>query len=666
MEKHKVVFLTYNKEIIVEDGANLLQAALEAGVHINASCGGEGVCGKCRVLIEQGEVEGGYTLKLGQKDFDKGYRQACLSHVKSDLAVRILTESVIDASVLNILVVPRRTARDQEMDLNEIKEGGMFVLPVEKKYLELPRPSAQNNVSDVTRITNDLELNHSEHQLEVDFSVFRKIPNILREQDFKVTVTLARPINEKNRTRIINVQPGKRSNNYAIAIDVGTTTIYGQLVDLLTGAAIAQHGDFNGQISYGEDVISRIIYAEKPEGLEKLHDVVIKTINDIIERIVKRAKIESGEISAVTFAGNTTMAQLLLKITPWSIRRAPYIPTSTFYPSVRAVDLGLKVGGHVPALVFPNVSSYVGGDIVAGVIGSGMHRADELTLFMDIGTNAEIVVGNKDWLICAACSAGPAFEGGGIEHGMRATKGAIEDFSMDPISLEPMNITIGHVRPKGICGSGLITIVATLFEMGLIDQGGKFNRELKSPRLRENEGIYEYVLARAEETRIDRDVVLTELDIENFIRAKGAMYAGCITLLNEVGLNIQQLDRIILAGGFGGHIDLDKAMAIGLLPETDPEKVMFMGNGSLMGARMCLLSNRIRKEVVEVTKSMTNLELSETGSYMDNYMAALFLPCTDLNLFPRLKSRLDARSALQKSPCAAGIHKSAEVPETKR
>jgi uncharacterized 2Fe-2S/4Fe-4S cluster protein (DUF4445 family) len=229
-----------------------------------------------------------------------------------------------------------------------------------------------------------------------------------------------------------------------------------------------------------------------------------------------------------------------------------------------------------------------------------------------------------------------------------------------------MNITIGHVRPKGICGSGLITIVATLFEMGLIDQGGKFNRELKSPRLRENEGIYEYVLARAEETRIDRDVVLTELDIENFIRAKGAMYAGCITLLNEVGLNIQQLDRIILAGGFGGHIDLDKAMAIGLLPETDPEKVMFMGNGSLMGARMCLLSNRIRKEVVEVTKSMTNLELSETGSYMDNYMAALFLPCTDLNLFPRLKSRLDARSALQKSPCAAGIHKSAEVPETKR
>jgi len=591
MEKHKVVFLPYNKEIIVKDGANLLQAALEAGVHINASCGGEGVCGKCRVLIEQGKVEGGNTLKLGRKDFDKGYRQACLSHVKSDLAVRILTESVIDASVLNILVVPRRTARDQKMDLNEIKEGGMFVLPVEKKYLELPKPSAQNNVSDVIRIINDLELNHSEHHL-----------------------------------------------------------IYGQLVDLSTGAAIAQHGDFNGQISYGEDVISRIIYAEKPGGLEKLHDVVIKTINNIIERIVKSAKIESGEISAVTLAGNTTMAQLLLKINPWSIRRAPYIPTSTFYPFVRAVNLGLKVGDHVPALVFPNISSYVGGDIVAGVIGSGMHRTDELTLFMDIGTNAEIVIGNKDWLVCAACSAGPAFEGGGIEHGMRATKGAIEDFSMDPISLEPMNITIGHVRPKGMCGSGLITIVATLFEMGVVDQGGKFNRELKSPRLRENDGVYEYVLARAEETQIDRDVVLTELDIDNFIRAKGAMYAGCITLLKEVGLDIQQLDRIILAGGFGEHINLDKAMAIGLLPETDPEKVIFMGNGSLVGARMCLLSNRIRKEVVEVTKSMTNLELSETGSYMDNYMAALFLPCTDLNLFPRLKSRLDARSALHKNP----------------
>jgi uncharacterized 2Fe-2S/4Fe-4S cluster protein (DUF4445 family) len=284
----------------------------------------------------------------------------------------------------------------------------------------------------------------------------------------------------------------------------------------------------------------------------------------------------------------------------------------------------------------------VGGDIVAGVMGSGMYRTEELTLFMDIGTNAEIVIGNKDWLACAACSAGPAFEGGGITFGMRATKGAIEDFSIDPHTLEPMNITIGNVTPKGICGSGLIIIVATLFELGVINHAGKFNRDLNTQRIRQTEGIWEYVLAWKNETQIQRDVVLTEPDIDNLIRAKGALYSGCMTMLEAVGLRIQDVDRIFLAGGFGSYVDLEKAITIGLLPEIDTDKVVFIGNGSLMGAKMSSLTNRIRKDVVEVTKKMTNFELSETPSYMDNYVAALFLPHTDLEHFPKLKSRLDA------------------------
>jgi uncharacterized 2Fe-2S/4Fe-4S cluster protein (DUF4445 family) len=289
----------------------------------------------------------------------------------------------------------------------------------------------------------------------------------------------------------------------------------------------------------------------------------------------------------------------------------------------------------------------VGGDIVAGVMGSGMYMADPLTLYMDIGTNAEIVIGNKDWLVCAACSAGPAFEGGGITFGMRATKGAIEDFSIHPVTLEPMNITIGHVRPKGICGSGLITIVATLFEMGVLDNRGKYNRDLKTPRIRERDGVYEYILAWASESQVDRDVVLTEPDIDNLIRAKGAMYSGCQTLLEEVGLHMEDIDHIILAGGFGSYVDLEKAMTIGLLPETDPDKVTFIGNGSLMGARMSSLTNRIRLDVASVRRKMTNFELSETRSYMDHYVAALFLPHTDINRFPKLKTRLEARRAFQ-------------------
>ncbi|HSO67875.1 MAG TPA: ASKHA domain-containing protein, partial [Desulfatirhabdiaceae bacterium] len=308
-----------------------------------------------------------------------------------------------------------------------------------------------------------------------------------------------------------------------------------------------------------------------------------------------------------------------------------------------------ELGDHVTALVYPQISSYVGGDIVSGVIGSGMYRTDELTLYLDIGTNAELVIGNKDWLACAACSAGPAFEGGGITFGMRATKGAIEDFSIDPVSLEPMNITIGNVRPKGICGSGLIIMVATLFELGVIDSKGKFNRDLKTPRIREIDGIYEYVLAWASETQIDRDLVLTEPDIDNLIRAKGAIFSGCMTLLEEVGLTVDDVQRIILAGGFGSYVDLEKAMTIGLLPEMDPSKVTFVGNGSLMGARMSSLTNRIRLDVVDVTRKMTNFELSETHSYMDNYIAALFLPHTNINKFPRLKARLDVRNRRQKS-----------------
>jgi uncharacterized 2Fe-2S/4Fe-4S cluster protein (DUF4445 family) len=319
------------------------------------------------------------------------------------------------------------------------------------------------------------------------------------------------------------------------------------------------------------------------------------------------------------------------------------VPASTLYPPIRAVDLGIELPDHTTALVYPSISSFVGGDIVAGVMGSGLYRSDELTLYIDIGTNAEIVIGNREWLACAACSAGPAFEGGGIQFGMRAAKGAIEDFSIDPLTLEPMNLTIGHVRPSGICGSGLINIVANLFEAGVIDNAGKFDRDRKSPRIRERDGAFEYVLAWKEVAQIDRDIVLSEVDIGNLIRAKGAIYSGCQTLIDEVGLKISDLDRIILAGGFGSHVDLEKAMTIGLLPEISPDKITYIGNGSLMGARMSALTNRIRKDVVEVLKKMTNFELSETHSFMDHYVAALFLPHTDLDLFPKLKARMEAR-----------------------
>lgn len=643
-QSYTIQFLPHNREIKAAGGTSLLRAAMDAGVHINASCGGEGVCGKCRVIVESGEVAGGLSEQISPADRAKGYRLACRSVITADGVIRVPVESAIDASVLSRSHVPRSTARIQQMDLNDLKEQGLFLPPVEKIYLELPEPDNQDHLPDVTRLVSHLKLHHNEHRLTVSLPVIRKIPDVLRKDGFRVTATLARPVMESGKTEIINVQPGDTSqHNVAIAMDIGTTTIYGQLIDLKSGAVLSEQGDFNGQISYGEDVISRIVFAEKEGGLERLHTVVTETINTIIDKIVRRAKVDPDDIAAITLAGNTTMTQLLLTVNPRYIRRSPYVPASTLYPPIRAVDLGLDLRDHVTALVYPAVSSYVGGDIVAGVMGSGMYLDDRLTLFMDIGTNAEIVIGNRDWLACAACSAGPAFEGGGIKFGMRAAKGAIEDFSLDAVTWEPMLMTIGNVRPKGICGSGLIIMTAVMFELGLMDNLGKFNRDLPTRRLRQDNGVWEYVLAWADETQIGRDVTLTEIDIENLIRAKGAIYSGCLTLLTEVGMGLPDLDRIILAGGFGSYVDLEKAMTIGLLPEIEPHKVTFIGNSSLLGAKMSSLTNRIRKDVVKVTRSMTNFELSETPSYMDNYVAALFLPHTDVNQFPRLKERMRQR-----------------------
>jgi uncharacterized 2Fe-2S/4Fe-4S cluster protein (DUF4445 family) len=428
--------------------------------------------------------------------------------------------------------------------------------------------------------------------------------------------------------------------SYGLAFDIGTTTVYGSLVDRQTGKLLARKADYNGQISYGEDVISRIVYAEKPKGLQLMHELVINTINSLIDKLLKGNDIERDEITSITLSGNTAMTHLLLGLEPHNIRRAPYVPVSTFFPPIRARDIDLNLPLRAVALVYPSISSYVGGDIIAGVMGSGMYTTDLVTLYIDIGTNAEIVIGNRDWLVCAACSAGPAFEGGGITHGMRAAAGAIEDFSLNPATYEPMNITLNNKPPIGICGSGLLVIVATLFEYGVIDRQGKFNRDLDTPRIREGRSGYEYVLTWEEEAGGDSDIVINEVDIENFIRAKAAIYAGCKTLVEGVGLQITDLEQIILAGAFGSFIDLDSAMTVGLLPEVDPERILYVGNGSLLGSWMSEMSNHIRRDVVEVVKNMTSFELSEVTNFKDQYIASLFLPHTDVSLFPETNARL--------------------------
>ncbi|MFC1524577.1 ASKHA domain-containing protein [Thermodesulfobacteriota bacterium] len=658
-ENFRVTFLPSGRSVEVRPGESLLKAARAAGIHINASCGGSSVCGKCKIILQEGEITGGVSEKITAADQEQGFRQACTSSISGDVTILIPSESKLGQGGFATEVPIRNQARMHVYNIEELRRESIFIPPVEKLCLELPPPTTHEHMPDAGRILQGLNNQYNEQGLIISLAVLRKIPKILRDQDFLVTVTLARPVNRKAKTHMMNIQPGNWTlRNYGLAFDIGTTTVYGILLDLHTGNVLARAGEYNGQLSYGEDVISRIIFAEKDDGLDIMHRRVIDTINSIIDTLLiqaappdksARGKIQRDEITSITIAGNTTMTHLLLSLEPGNIRRSPYVPVTTFLPPIRAADLDINLPLHAIALAYPSISSYVGGDIVAGVMGSGMYRTEKLTLYIDIGTNAEIVIGNKEWLVCAACSAGPAFEGGGITHGMRAADGAIEDFSLNPDTLEPMNITIGNQPPMGICGSGLLIIVATLFENSVIDPSGRFNRSLSHPRIREGRSGYEYVLSFSEEAGGDHDIVINEVDIENFIRAKAAIYAGVKTLVEEVGLTITDLEQIILAGAFGSYIDLDAAMSVGLLPEVDPERILYVGNGSLMGAWMSQLSNHIRQDVVNVVRRMTGFELSEVSGFKDQYIASLFLPHTDLSLFPNVQTRLDAPSVTQSS-----------------
>jgi uncharacterized 2Fe-2S/4Fe-4S cluster protein (DUF4445 family) len=638
---YQVKFLPSNRMVEVESGFSVIKAARLAGVHINASCGGSGVCGKCRVILESGSVKGGRSEKLTDAEYDQGYRQACIATVENNATIRVTAESELKTGAVPTEVPVRHQARMHVFNIEDLKQQNVFVPPIEKRVLHLTAPTHDDNMCDAGRVIQGLKNEHNERQMITTLPVLKKMRSALREKDFVVTVTLSRAVSKGGKTHIVNIEPGDVTHrNYGLAFDIGTTTVHGVLVDHQTGKLLSRRADYNAQISYGEDVISRIIQAEKPKGQQLMQELVTNTINGLIAKLLLKNDVRRDEITSITLAGNTTMTHLLLGLEPHNIRRAPYVPISTFFPPIRARDIGLELPLRAVALVYPSISSYVGGDIVAGVMGSGMYRTEKVTLYVDIGTNAEIVIGNSDWLVCAACSAGPAFEGGGITHGMRAAAGAIEDFSLNPATYEPMNITIGNKPAIGICGSGLLVIVATLFEYGVIDRRGKFNRNLETPRIREGRSGYEYVLTWEEEAGGDSDIVINEVDIENFIRAKAAIYAGCKTLIEGVGLQVTDLEQIILAGAFGSYIDLDSAMTIGLLPEIAPEKIVYVGNGSLLGSWMSEMSNHIRRDVVKVVRKMTSFELSEVTDFKDQYIASLFLPHTDLSLFPVTSARL--------------------------
>ena len=635
--KRKIRFEPDNVDIVVEQGDNLLQAAIDAGVHINASCGGAGVCGTCKVLLRKGEVESIRTDKVSDEEWEQGIRQACQSRVITDLTVYVPVESRLERAVLS---------RESKEVAEALATGWRFSPPLSKCFVRLPPPTMADNASDLSRVLRGLKHQCNLSNLTVDFDAVKRLPQIVRDSDWKVTVTtLVTAVKpraaDRRRPRVTNIEPGDtRQKHYSLAFDIGTTTVCGQLLDLDRGRAIAQSLDYNGQISYGEDVITRIAHCQKRGGLKKLQQAVVATINKIIGELLAQSQVDIEYIGHLAVAGNTTMIQILLGLDPKYVRLSPYTPVANFIPPVKANSLGIKVGGHVYLFTFPLVASYVGGDIISGILGSGVYQRKKLTLYIDIGTNGEVVIGNSDWMVVASCSAGPAFEGGGVRHGMVATTGAIEDFAINPSNLEPEVGTIGGAKPKGICGSGLINVVAGLLEAGVIGANGKFNTDLPTRRVRQGGDGYEYVLSWAPETQIGKDIVITEVDIDNLIRAKAALYAGYQTLIKSVGLTLADLEQVIIAGAFGSHVNIENSVTIGLFPDIPRDRFVFIGNGSLLGARLASFSTDLMDDARRVARMMTNFELSENVDFMNNYVAALFLPHTDATKFPTVSKKL--------------------------
>ncbi|MCS7199070.1 MAG: ASKHA domain-containing protein [Caldimicrobium sp.] len=617
----RVLFLPFQVEEEVFPDETIIDVAMRLGIHINASCGGLGTCNKCKVIVESGEVKG--------ERIEEIYYKACTLKPIADVVIRIPVESRYDRRALIRKNRAQALERVEKIPLNP---------PIKKLYLELTSPTIEDNTPDLERLFFALKEKGYE-EVRIPPELLRGLPYILRKGDFKITLTLFNEGLSKG-VIITDIEAGDtRENNLGVAIDLGTTTLQLELIDLNSGRVLAHTSDYNPQLSFGEDVISRIEFARKKEGLRLLSERVRERLFILMEELVKEADRKLEEINVVSLAGNTVMTHLFLELEPKFLREHPYVPVAKNYPVFFAKELSIPLKENVPFLFAPSVASYVGGDITAGVLASMMAKEPYLTLFIDLGTNGEIVVGNQDFLMCAACSAGPAFEGGGIKHGMRATSGAIESVSIDPLDYEPMIITIGKKRAKGLCGSGIISLLASLMRTGLIDRMGKYRRDLKHPRLRRGEEGYEYVLVYKDDSATGQDIVFTENDIENLIRAKGAMFAGYQILLESVGLSLSDLERVFLAGTFGSFIDLEDAITIGLLPDLPRDRFYFLGNTSLQGAKKVLLSVEKREELYRIAQMMTHVELSNHPRYMDYYMAALFLPHTQEELFPSIKIR---------------------------
>lgn len=609
-------------EVLV--GTILLEAAHKVGIYVSSICGGDGYCGKCKLTIDDGQFQSRPTTLLTPEEVRGNTVLACQTCVLSDMTVTVPKWHCLEVGQI---LTGSDVCRFRQF-AGDIQAGVFESEPlVQKLYLEMPPPSVHDNTADHERLYLAIRHRVDAPIIQAGFRILQKLSSVMQAGNYKVTVTIGR---RGGTTEVIEIEAGNRcKRNFAVAVDLGTTTVVAHLVDLNNDTTVDTEATYNSQINFGEDYIRRIIYAEEHNAFDQMQYRIVHDVNDLIMTLAVRHKIDLQDITAIVCAGNTAMIHFLLNLDPTRIRREPYIASASFVPPIRAAEAGIQINKRGLLYCLPGVAAYIGSDIVAGVLATQIYTKNGISLFADIGTNGEVVLGNKDWLVCASSSAGPAFEGSGVRHGMRAGAGAIEKLTILNGSIQFK--TIGDVPPVGICGSGLLDTLAELFLNGIIDRTGRFVAS-GDQRLKEGEEGLQFQLVPASNEH--PEIVITQPDINNLIRSKAGVFAAIMVLMEDTQTKPKDLDAIYLAGGFGNFLNVNQAVVIGMLLDIPREKIKFVGNTSIAGAKTVLLSYKALVVAEQIADSMTYFDLMSHPKYMDEFIKASFLPHTDLSLFP--------------------------------
>ncbi|MGD2094965.1 MAG: ASKHA domain-containing protein [Phycisphaerales bacterium] len=630
-QKKKVTihFQPSGLKIQVPSGAVLLDAAHKAGIYLSSICGGDGYCGKCKVIINEGQSQSRPTALLTPDEIRENVVLACQTKVLSDMTITVPKSHTLETSQI---LMDTDAHRFSEL-AGEVRAGIFEFDPLVRKiYVEMSPPTVHDHTADHERLYLAIREQIDAPIMQTGFRILQKLPKLLQSCDYKVTVTIGR---RGDTTEVIEVEAGNHcKRNFAVAVDLGTTTVVAHLLDLTNAETIDTEATYNSQINFGEDYIRRIIYAEENDAFDEMQNRLVGDVNNLIVTLASRKKIDLQDITTVICAGNTAMIHFLLNLDPTRIRREPYVASAGFVPPIRAAEAGVQINKRGLLYCLPSVAAYVGSDIVAGVLATRIFTKKGIILFADIGTNGEVVLGNHEWLVCASSSAGPAFEGSGIKHGMRAGAGAIEKLTiLDNGSIKLK--TIADTAPVGICGSGLLDTLAELFLHGIIDRTGKLKTNGQPELTEGDEGRQFQIVPSGNE---HQEIVITQADIDNLIRSKAGVFAAIRVLMESTQTKPQDLEAIYLAGGFGNFLNVSQAVTIGMLPDIPIEKIQFVGNTSIAGAKTVMLSRKALEAAEEIAKSMTYFDLMSHTGYMEEFTRANFLPHTDLSLFPSVTS----------------------------